>query len=296
MREASLIGVELPEVRKGDDLASLICSSVSLRDRDVVAVASKVVSKAKGYLLDVSSVRPSERAIRIASALGMDPRWVELVLSQSDDVLGVIPVKELYDSGVLRLEDVAYDAEAARRALERFPYLFIVRRSGMIWTDAGIDASNVPGGLYAVPPPDPDAEARELSNSIASRCGARVAVVLCDTEVSVAGASTDRAIGSYGIRPVDRGFGKPDRNGVPKYGGVDHIANEVCASAALLARQTSESIPVVVVRGISYEWYEGGLRDFSMRQPTEALRAVIRASLRALGPDALAKLVGDLAP
>jgi coenzyme F420-0:L-glutamate ligase/coenzyme F420-1:gamma-L-glutamate ligase len=294
LREVSLIGVELPEVRRGDDLASLICSSARLQERDVVAVASKVVSKAKGYLVDISSVRPTERSLRVASALGMDPRWVELVLSQSDEVLGVLPVKELYDTGTLRLEDVAYDAEAARMALERFPYLFIVRRSGMIWTDAGIDASNVPGGLYAVPPPDPDAEARELSSNIASRCGVRVAVVLCDTEVSIAGASMDRAIGSYGIRPVDRGFGKPDRNGVPKYGGVDHIANEVCASAALLARQTSESIPVVLVRGLSYEWYEGGLRDFSMKRPVEALRAVIRATLRAMGPEALEKLVGGL--
>lgn len=290
--QAQLIGVELPEVKAGDDLASLICSSARLEDDDIVAVASKVVSKAKGYLRSLDGVKPGERAKRIASALGMDPRWVELVLSESDEVLGVLPVKELFDSGVLRLSAVAYDEGAARQALSRFPYLFITRRSGLVWTDSGIDASNVPGGLYAVPPRDPDGEARELADKIMSRCGRRVAVVLCDTEVSVAGASTDRAIGSYGIRPVDRGFGKPDRNGVPKYGGVDHLANEVCASAALLARQTDESVPVVIVRRVKYERYEGGLRDFMMGDPRAALRAIISASMKVLGGEALSSLLG----
>ena len=296
MAGLSLVGLRLPEVRKGDDLARLIFEAAreegGLRDLDVLAVASKVVSKAKGYLASLDSVRPGDEARRIASRLGMDPRWVQLVLDNSDEVLGVLPVRELFEGGVLRLENVAYDLEAARRALDRFPYLFITRRSGMLWTDSGIDSSNVPGGLYAVPPPDPDREAEELSRSVSALCGCRVAVVLCDTEVSIGGASTDRAIGSYGIRPVDRGFGKPDRFGVPKYGGVDHLANEVCAASALVARQTSESIPVVVVRGLSYEWYEGGLRGFSLgyEGALRALRLIVERSYEVLGDRALRAL------
>ena len=50
-----IIRVEgLPEIRPGDDLALLITAAVDLRDRDVVVVAQKVVSKAEGALVEVA--------------------------------------------------------------------------------------------------------------------------------------------------------------------------------------------------------------------------------------------------
>ncbi len=44
----------LGEVRPGDDLAALIAGAVDLRDRDVVVVTQKVVSKAEGQLVTVA--------------------------------------------------------------------------------------------------------------------------------------------------------------------------------------------------------------------------------------------------
>ena len=41
----------IPEVRAGDDLAALVCARVALEDGDVLAVTSKVVSKAAGRVV-----------------------------------------------------------------------------------------------------------------------------------------------------------------------------------------------------------------------------------------------------
>ena len=52
MSRLEIFGVEgLPEVRPGDDLATLISAAVTLADGDVVVVTQKVVSKAEGRLV-----------------------------------------------------------------------------------------------------------------------------------------------------------------------------------------------------------------------------------------------------
>lgn len=65
-RGVEVIAVEgLPEVRPGDDLAELIASALDgagIRDRDVIVVTSKIVSKAEGRL-----VVGADRAATIAS-------------------------------------------------------------------------------------------------------------------------------------------------------------------------------------------------------------------------------------
>src|SRR5216117_1662164 len=58
----------LPEVRAGDDLAALIAGlDVPLHDGDVLAVAHKIVSKAEGRVVALSSVSPGERALELAA-------------------------------------------------------------------------------------------------------------------------------------------------------------------------------------------------------------------------------------
>jgi len=67
--------------------------------------------------------------------------------------------------------------------------------------------------------------------------------------------------GSHEIEPIDKGFGEPDLYGKPKYGGVDAIVHEVCCAAALVMRQTSQGIPVALIRGVNYEKCECSYSD-----------------------------------
>src|SRR3972149_10118956 len=82
----------IPLIRAGDDLASLILSSLSsagvaLQDQDVIVLGQKIVSKAEGRLRNLAEVSPGEAARRLAADTEKDPRLVELVLAESRRVV-----------------------------------------------------------------------------------------------------------------------------------------------------------------------------------------------------------------
>ncbi|KSW11504.1 hypothetical protein CF15_01285 [Pyrodictium occultum] len=296
MPRAVLCGLPLPEVEPGDDLAALIAGAAErecggLRAGDVVAVASKVLSKSLGLLYRLDKVEPSPRARRIAERAGLDPRYVEILLRESGEVLAAIPFKRLVEEGVVAWETLARSREKLFRALDQFPTIFLTKRDGMLWTDSGIDGSNHPPGVYSVPPRDLDGHARRLSEQLSRAAGGPVAVVICDTEVMPGGA-LDIARGAYGFPVLMRRFGDPDRYGKPKFGGADNLANAVCASASLLAGQHAEGIPAVILRGLRYEWSTAGVRDaLGKTRAAAAVRATLWHTARVLGLRSLLRLL-----
>ena len=167
-----------------------------------------------------------------------------------------VPVKELVEEGLVDLYSFPEDRENAMKLLEQYPTLFITLRDNTLWSDSGLNSSNHPKGIISVPPKNPDRIAKERDR-IMERAGKKTAVIICDTEVFIEG-SIDLARGSYGITPVDRGFGFLDLYGKPKYGGVDAIAHEACAVAALIMRQASQGVPAAIIKGLEYENCECG--------------------------------------
>src|SRR5437762_10350554 len=78
----------VPMVRPGDDLAAIVltayaASGLAPEDGDVLVVAQKIVSKAEDRIVEVASVEPSPEAIALAAEVEKDPRFVQIVLSES---------------------------------------------------------------------------------------------------------------------------------------------------------------------------------------------------------------------
>jgi len=101
--KVELYGLRLPEVKPGDDLVRLVVDAASkeaggIRNGDVIVVTSKVVSKAYGFLIRLDEVEPSRRALRIAEKTGGDPRFIQAVLDNSDEVLFLLPFAKLLRS------------------------------------------------------------------------------------------------------------------------------------------------------------------------------------------------------
>jgi len=87
---AALAGI--PLVKQGDDIAGLIldgfaASGLVLRRGDVVVIAQKIVSKAERRVVDLRGVTPSPRAETLAAEVDKDARLVELILSESTEVV-----------------------------------------------------------------------------------------------------------------------------------------------------------------------------------------------------------------
>lgn len=100
MLKVELFGLRLPEIRLGDDLVEVVLKAASidgigLQDYDVLVITSKVLSKALGLLVNIEDVKPSRKAYRIARRAGSDPRFVELLLHESDRIVAAIPFKKL---------------------------------------------------------------------------------------------------------------------------------------------------------------------------------------------------------
>jgi len=279
MAGIELAPLKMPQIERGADIAKLL-SREDLRDGDVVILTSKMVSKALGLVYRLDDYRPSPRAERIASRYGLDPRAVEAVLRHSERIVGVIPVKRLFEEGVFDIERHAPDPEAAREAIERVPALMVTIRGGQLYTDAGLDFSNHPPGYFSLPPLDPDAEAKRISHRIEEETGRRVAIVITDTELSPFG-SVELARGSYGVRPVRRSFGLPDLYGRPKFGGAEATAQMLAMAAGLLMGQAAEGVPAVLVRGLSYEWSEEGVGRYmrGLVEERHALPVILRETL-----------------
>src|SRR5437016_994723 len=79
---------DIPLVKNGDDLSSLILNGlknarITLQGRDVIVLASKIVSKAQGRSVQLDAVTPSARAVELATATNKDAREIELMLQES---------------------------------------------------------------------------------------------------------------------------------------------------------------------------------------------------------------------
>lgn len=239
--ELRVIPVEgMPEVREGDAVGALIAERAELLDGDVVVISQKVVSKAEGMVRRLAEVEPSARAIELGNKLGKEAECVELVLSESREVL--------------RAERV----------------LIVETRHGFVCANAGIDSSNLPeDGTVCLLPTDPDASAR----SIRAELPARAAVVIADSFGRAwRVGQAEVAIGCAGLTALDDWRGRRDANGRELEATEIAIADQV-AAAADLVRAKDSNVPAAVVRGLDhYVTAEDGPGASALRRsPSEDL-------------------------
>ncbi len=222
----------LPEVRAGEDLASVIvaaCPGGEPRDGQVVAIAHKVVSKTEGAVVSLKDVRAGARALELAkeaAAAGVEPerdaRAIQVVLDESVEIV------------------------RAQRGV-----LICRTRHGFVCANAGVDASNAaePDELILLPR-DPDASARRIRARLRELTGATVAVLITDSFGRAwRHGQTDIAIGLAGMQPLEDWRGRTDARGLELRATWLAVADAAAASADL-ARAKDSREPVVLIDGL----------------------------------------------
>ncbi|MGB6450088.1 MAG: coenzyme F420-0:L-glutamate ligase [Steroidobacteraceae bacterium] len=240
----------LPEIEPGADLASLIgaaldASRLAPRACDALIVAQKIVSKAEGRLVELDSVVPSDEARRLARLTGKDPRLVELILGETEEIIRAVP-----------------------------NVLIVRHRLGFVMANAGVDRSNVPAARAEdrsreralLLPRDPDGSAAELRRRLMERFGTPIGVIVSDSfgrpwrrgVVNV-------ALGSAGLPSLIDRRGERDRNGRALEVTEVAFADAVAAAAALVMGEGAESTPLVLARGL--EWDAPELNASALLRP-----------------------------
>lgn len=220
---------DFPLIESGDNLAEIIVEVASkngleIEDGDVIVVAQKILSKAENRVLRLKDVVPSKKAEDIAKVTGKSPKFVELVLKETRNII-----------------------KASRETL------LVEDKRGLICINAGIDKSNVEGrGKFALLPENPDDSAKKCRMEIKKLTGKNVAVVVCDTySRPFRRGQVNFAIGMSGIKPFKDYRGKKDLfRQTLKVKNVA-IVDEIAAAAELLMGQAQEAMPVVIFKGLN---------------------------------------------
>jgi coenzyme F420-0:L-glutamate ligase / coenzyme F420-1:gamma-L-glutamate ligase len=226
-----LVGMPLVEV--GDDLAQilgdgLIENAATPQDSDILVVAQKIVSKAEGRYVTLRDVRPTDRAMELAEKSGKDPRLVEVILGESDEVL---------------------------RCGEG--HIIVAHKLGYVVANAAVDQSNISheheGDRVLLLPQDPDASAQLLNSALSRRFGVRLGVIINDSfgrawRNGVIGT----AVGASGVPSLVDLVGRKDLWQRPLLTTEHAFADEIAAAASLLMGQADEAIPAVLVRGLKW--------------------------------------------
>ena len=210
----------LPELRAGDDLASMIVERARLEDGDVLVVAQKAISKIEGRIVRLDEVEPSAEARELAG--DGDPRRIEVVLR-----------------------------EAKRVVRTRGSLVIAETRHGFICASSGVDASNTPEpGTLVLLPVDPDASAARLRTVLRDLSGHDVGVVVSDSFGRPwRQGTTDVAIGAAGVEVLRDLKGERDPTGYELKSTVIAIADEIAGAAELVLGKLDRT-PVGIVRGV----------------------------------------------
>ncbi len=250
--EAVAIG-GLGEIQAEDDLPALIADALAsangvlpLRDDDVLVVTQKIVSKAEGAIVDLTTIEPRAEAVDYARRYDRDPRQVEVVLREAKRIVRMA-------NGLIITET----------------------HHGFVCANGGIDASNVgprSGDIVTLLPKDPDASADGIRAAIRDQLGHDLPVIVSDSfgrpwRFGI----TDVAIGVSGLLPLDDLRGTPDADGRVMHSTVRAVADQIASAGELVLGKTTGR-PLALVRGATFQRGDGRIADMIMPREMDLFR------------------------
>ena len=218
-----VIGIKTDLIRVGDDFVDSLergmkRSGLTLEDGDIIVVSESAVATSEGRVVNLEEVVPSDLARSLAPRYSKDPREMELILQESDEIMGGIP-------GVaLTLKD------------------------GFLYPNAGIDHSNAPPGTVILFPADPQKAASEIRRRMAH--GKRIGVVVGDSRTHpLRLGCVGVALACDGLEPVEDARGQKDLYGKPLEITRKAVADNLVSAAQIVMGEGGEGVPAAIIRG-----------------------------------------------
>ena len=235
----------LPLIQPNDDLPQMLVQRArklgwGFREKDVLVIGQKAVSKSEGRLVNLISVHPTKRAQAIAKKTGRKPEFVQLVLNDTRRV-------------------VKQDKMA----------LIVTTKHGWTCLNAGVDKSNVKGDVnYALLPKAPDASARRIRKRMRQLTGKNIGVIITDTHSRPFRlGQVEETIGIAGMKPLADYRGQKDLFGYQlKFKNVA-VSDEIAAAAELVMGQGREKIPAAIVRGLTRIEFQDNAKSSDLTGP-----------------------------
>jgi len=217
-----VLGIKTDLISPGDDLAAslekaMTESGLALQDGDILVVSESTVATAEGRVVALHDVTPGPLALSMAGKYSKDPREMELILQESDEIMGGIP-------GVV-----------------------LTLRGGFLYPNAGIDSSNAPPGHVVLFPADAQKSAFEIREQMAK--GRRIAVIIGDSRTHpLRLGCVGVALACVGLEPVEDARGQKDLFGRELKITRKAVADNLVSAAQIVMGEGDEGIPAVIIR------------------------------------------------
>jgi len=221
-----VFGLSTGIIRSGDSVAERVADAAErlcggIHNGDILVLAETAVATAEGNIIDLSTISPSPKAVELGKKYQIDSRTAEVVLRESDSVVGGIP-------GFL-----------------------LCMKAGTLLPNAGVDASNAPLGCVTPLPKNPDQSALAIKTAIEGRYGVKVGVIIADSRThAMRLGCSGVAIGCAGITAVIDDRGRNDLFGRKLEVTKRAVGDNIVSAAELVMGEADECTPAAIVRGI----------------------------------------------
>lgn len=230
-----LFGIKTPLIKPGDDIAEVLSEAmnsarIAPQGNDIIVLAESAVATAEGRVVDLERVKPSKKAVELSKLYENDPRKMELVMQESDEILGGIP-------GVV-----------------------VTITNGVLSPSAGIDNSNAPEGHVVLLPENPKRSAIEIREMLMKEYNCNIAVIIGDSRTQpLRLGCVGIALACAGIEPVEDVRGRKDLFGKPLLITRRATADNLVSAAQLIMGEADESTPAVLIRDAPVKFIEGSV-------------------------------------
>ncbi|MDY0385520.1 MAG: coenzyme F420-0:L-glutamate ligase [Methanolobus sp.] len=227
-----MFGIKTPLVKPGDNISKIIMESLEkqemqLQDNDILIIAESPVATAEKRLVCLADVKPKEKAKKLAEQYQLDPREMELIVQECDEIFGGVPGAALTIT------------------------------KGTLAPNAGIDSSNAPNGYVVLLPINAQESAGRIRREIKEHYNCKIGVIVGDSRTQpLRLGCVGIALGTSGMVPVEDARGTLDLFGKEIMITRKAVADNLVSAAQLLMGEAGESVPAVLVRGVAVQIIE----------------------------------------
>ena len=226
------LGIKTDLVRPGDDLVEFLTRAMNrsaqvLQDGDILVISESIVATSEGRVVNLEEIKPGDLARSLASRYEKDPREMELILRESDEIVGGIP-------GVV-----------------------LTLNKGFLFPNAGIDSSNAPPGHVVLFPADPKGSAMAIRERMGK--GKRIGVIIGDSRTHpLRLGCVGVALACSGLEAVEDARGQKDLFGRELKITRKAIADNLVSAAQIVMGEGDEGIPAAIIRDSGVPINEAG--------------------------------------
>lgn len=233
-------------IQKGENLLDIILETLNfnqktLNEGDILVLAETVVATCQNRIFHIKDVTEiSDKAQHLGNEYRMDPRFVQKILEESDEIVGGIPT------------------------------MLFTEKNHVLIANGGIDKSNSgPEGYYSLWPNAPFETAlliqRELSTKFKIQ---NLGVIISDSRVQpMRRGVVGVAIGVAGFDPVIDCRGKTDLFGHKMEYTTRAIADQLTDVAHVVMGETNEQTPFVLIENAPVEFTKNPIDPLAMIMP-----------------------------